>query len=176
MNWVHRILTQLKVRYHENSYNAVAHSAGAVTVLETTDRFGNRGNVAHLRRFVSIAGPYDGVIGMNDRPNQNVLTHDGRPQLSRPSNHWYPGYAQLVRDGRRFPKGVKVLNVYGRLNRHVNTDGYVSTVSARSLKYLLRGRDAVYQAVPIYGRYAQHSWLHHNSVVDRVVARFIFNE
>ncbi|XIF19513.1 MAG: alpha/beta hydrolase [Acetilactobacillus jinshanensis] len=165
-----------KSSYHINSYNAVAHSAGAVTVLDTTDKYNGQKNVVHLRRFASIAGPYDGVIGINDRPNQNTISQNGKPQIFRRGNRWYPGYSQLVQDSRHFPKDVKVLNIYGRLDREVNNDGYVTNVSAQSLKYLLKGRDDDYEEVPIYGRYAEHSLLHHNSVVDRIVNRFIFNE
>lgn len=176
VQWAHQILMLMKSKYHINKYNAIAHSAGAITVLETTDRYGTQKNVAHLSRFASIAGPYDGVIGMNDQPNQNTINRQGKPQIFYHSNRWYPGYEQLLRDSRHFPKGVKVLNIYGRIDRKVNADGYVTNVSARSLKYLLHGRDVSYEEVPIYGRYAEHSWLHHNSVVDRIVNRFIFNK
>ena len=176
VKWTHQILLHLKARNHCSGYNAVAHSAGAVTVLETADQFGNRSNVPKLYRFVSIGGPYDGVIGINDRINQNYLGPAGKPELERPANRWYPSYAQLVRDSRHFPKKARVLNVYGCINPRLNSDQYVSTVSARSLRYLLRNRCSDYQEIRITGRYAQHSLLHHNSVVDRVIDRFIFTE
>ena len=176
VHWLHQILIHLKSKDRCNNYNAVAHSAGAVTVLEATDQFGQQERVAKLQKFVSIGGPYDGVIGMNDRDNENRITNNGKPEFWKAANRWYPSYGQLLKASQRFPANVKVLNIYGNLSYRLNSDQYVSTASARSLRYLLHQHPDNYQEVQIYGHYAQHSRLHHNSVVDRLVDRFIFNE
>lgn len=178
VNWFHQVLLTLKHKYHVHSYNAVGHSTGAVTILETVSKYNHKHGhkVPRLRRFVSIAGPYDGILRLNDIANENYVNYKGQPVIYKPANKWFPAYSTLVKDAKHFPKGVSVLNIYGNSNRHTNSDGVVSVASAKSLKYLIYKRTRNYEEIPVYGYNGQHSRLHHNIFVDHIIARFIFDE
>ncbi|MCK8624450.1 alpha/beta hydrolase [Apilactobacillus sp. TMW 2.2459] len=176
VDWLHKILINLKQKYHYENYNAVGHSAGCVSILQTTALYGHDSDMPQLQKFVSIAGPYNGVIGINDRPHSNLIVNSyGKPQYENLSNKWYPAYSELLKECKNFPKGVQILNIYGNYGKMPNSDGYVSIPSARSLQYLVHNKAQGYQGIQINGNNAQHSRLHSNPVVDRLTSRFLFD-
>ncbi|TPR24607.1 alpha/beta hydrolase [Apilactobacillus micheneri] len=174
--WLHEILKRLKDHYGFNVYNAVGHSTGAVSILENVAKHNKDSDMPKLQKFVSIAGPYDGILTINDRPNNNYVNSNGKPSIMYPANKWYPAYTSLLNDCKDFPTNVQILNIYGNDNSNTNSDGIVSTSSARSMKYLISKRVKDYQEIPIFGVNGQHSKLHNNIVVDHIIARFLFDQ
>ncbi|UQS84453.1 alpha/beta hydrolase [Apilactobacillus apisilvae] len=173
--WLHEILKHLKDHYGFNYYNAVGHSTGALSILEVVAKHNKDESMPKLQKFVSIAGPYDGLLTINDRPNRNYVNSNGKPNIMYPSNKWYPAYTSLLNDCKDFPKNVQILNIYGNDSSNTNSDGIVSTASAKSLKYLVSKRVSDYQEIPIYGMNGEHSRLHNNIAVDHIIARFLFD-
>lgn len=175
VDWLRSILLNLRKKYHVKAYNAVGHSTGAVTVLDTVARYHKVKGMPILLKFVSIAGPYDGLLHLNDRNGENYVNYEGKPMIFKSANKWLPSYESLIEDCKKFPKHVSVLNIYGNDNHHNESDGVVSVASARSLRYLVFKRVKDYEEIPINGFYGQHSRLHHNVFVDHLIARFLFD-
>lgn len=110
-----------------------------------------------IDHLVAMAGHYDGIIGMNDKPS-----------IMRPE------YLNLLSLRKIFPKNTKVLNIYGNLEDGTNSDGDVSNASDQSLKYLINGRAKSYRQLMIRGKGGQHSKLYNNAQVNRALVNFLW--
>ena len=120
------------------------------------------------RQLYQRYGVRNVIIGMGDQPHQIKLAANGYPS---PLDE---NYAELARMRDRFPKGVKVLNIYGDLRDGSDSDGRVSNNSSRSLRYLVSPRAAGYREREYFGRDAQHSALHENPKVAQAVDAFLW--
>lgn len=165
--WLGTITSELRARYGVSRFNVVSHSMGGPVTLYWALHL-RRKNSPRLQKFVPIAGPFDGVIFTDDVPNQNRLRKSGEPVWQNDAYRSY--YAAR----KNFPKGVSVLNIFGNLEDGTNADYLVTNVSARSLGWLVRGRAASYEEKMITGPQAQHSRLHENPQVDRLVNYFLY--
>lgn len=84
-------------------------------------------------------------------------------------------YKQMTKARNAYPKNqVQVLNIIGNIGN--NSDGRVENISSLSLKYLVSNRAKSYRIVKIKGKNAQHSKLHNNPQVDRVLIKFLWNK
>ncbi|KZT95838.1 cell surface hydrolase [Lactiplantibacillus plantarum] len=109
------------------------------------------------------------MVGEDDVANQNSFLTSGQPK------YLHAAYELLAAKRNNFPKNVQLLNIVGTLNDGSHSDSLVTNVSARSIKYLLRGRDVDYTEKDFYGARAQHSQLHENAKVALAVDRFLWH-
>lgn len=174
VRWLHEVMIYLRGQHGVLSYNAVGHSAGSVALVAYAEAYSQDEWLPKLRKLVTIAGPFNGVIGMNESHNTNFLLADGRPKVVYPKNFWLPSYADLYQNRQRFPQDAAVLNIYGDLNDGSHSDRYISTASARSLHYLLGSIPASFREVGFLGAGAEHSRLHDNPRVQQLVFDFLF--
>lgn len=167
--WFGNVLMKLQKDYHIEKYNTVSHSMGNLTTIYYQFTNGQNKQLPKLKKQVNIAGNFDGIIGIDDKPNRNVLQANGEPKLQNE----YFSYLNAHRQG--YPdRKVDVLNIYGNLQNGTHSDGDVTIVSARSLKYLLRDKYKTYQELEISGKKGQHSQLHENVQVDRAISQFLW--
>ena len=166
--WLKTITEELRQRYGISRINIVSHSMGGPVTLYWALNLRDK-NSPRLQKFVPIAGPFDGVIFTDDVPNQNRIKENGEPIWQ---NAAYQSYYEK-RDN--FPRGVSVLNIYGNLEDGTNSDYLVTNVSAKSLRWLIKDRVKYYEEKMIKGPMAQHSKLHENKQVDRLVNNFLFD-
>ncbi|MEB3363429.1 alpha/beta hydrolase [Lactobacillus sp. R2/2] len=82
------------------------------------------------------------------------------------------GYRELLSLRKSFLKTLHVLNIYGDMGS--GSDGDVTVNSARSYRYLVSKRARSYQEKEIRGPRAQHSKLHENTNVDRLLVNFLW--
>lgn len=174
VRWLHEVMIYLRGQHGVQAYNAVGHSAGSVALVAYAEQFGRDTWLPRLRKLVTIAGPFNGVIGMNESQNTNTLAPNGCPRIIYPKNFWLPSYTELYRFRHNFPQDAAVLNIYGDLNDGSNSDQYISTASARSLRYLLGSIPASFREVGFHGITAEHSRLHDNPRVQALVLNFLF--
>lgn len=165
--WINTVIRSLQTHYGISAFNIVSHSMGGPSTYYWAVHYYNR-SYPQFNKFVPIAGPFDGVIYIDDSPNVNYFTSTGAPKIQDTA---YKNY-YLLRN--KFPKETKILNIYGNLEDGTNSDSLVTTVSARSLAYLLKKRVAYYREVQITGANAQHSKLHNNATVNNYVDKFLF--
>lgn len=164
--YVRNAIRTVNKKYNFNRVNIVAHSMGN---LETAYFFKNYGGEVPVEHFISIAGHYDGILGVNDKANSlKINSKTGKPSRMEPE------YRGLLSLRKTFPRNTRVLNIYGNLENGTNSDGSVSNASSRSLRYLLNGRAKSYRELMIRGGNAQHSKLHNNNEVNQAIANFLW--
>lgn len=157
----------LKKKYHFDSYDAVTHSLGAPAVVKTEMYTHNRKKFPHLNRYVSIAGPFDGVMYLGDIPNINHLMSNGRPLLMT----W--SYIGLLMRRKNFNSKIAVLNIYGNVLDETNSDKFISVTSAKSIRYILAPIVSQYEEIEIRGSEAEHSLMHDNLLVIKIINQFL---
>ncbi|WP_235804626.1 alpha/beta hydrolase [Liquorilactobacillus capillatus] len=168
--WLKKVMVLLKTRYHVNRFNAVAHSMGNLTLMYYELNYGRNKKLPQLRKEVNLAGHFDGIIGIDDKPNRNSLLKNGKPRFI---NKYY---RYQLAQRHSFPANqVAILNIFGNMEDGSNSDGDVTRVSARSLKYLLRGQYKSYHEIEIKGPNAQHSKLHENNRVNKIINDFLWD-
>ncbi|KRN02524.1 cell surface hydrolase [Levilactobacillus senmaizukei DSM 21775 = NBRC 103853] len=164
--WAKATVVKLQQTYHTKTFNMVGHSMGNMAImyyLSANDR-----RLPRLRKQVDIAGHFNGILGVNDEPNRMKLTREGKPEKMQPE------YQNLLSLRRTMPKDqIAVLNIYGDKDDGSHSDGSVSNASSKSLRYLVADRARSYQERRIIGVRAQHSRLHDNVQVDRLLIRFL---
>lgn len=166
--WLTKVLTYVKDDLKVSHVNLVGHSAGNLAIFQSLCQNNNLPKVDH---YVSLAGPFDGVITMNDTANANQVDKQGKPQIYYPANDYYPSYQELLNQAASFPKKTKVLLIYGNLEDGSNSDTLVSEASALSLKYLLKNNPLTVKCLK--GSEATHSGLHESRKVDLWIADFL---
>jgi len=166
--WLAQVITTVQRQHAFKKYNIVAHSAGcvaSVNMLMTKQVTG----FPKINKLVTIAGPFDGVVGEDDVANQNSVLASGQPK------YLHAAYELLVAKRTNFPHNVKLLNIVGNLDDGSHSDSLVTNVSARSIKYLLRGTSLNYTEKDFHGKHAQHSQLHENANVAAAVNRYLWH-
>lgn len=172
--WLAKALHYIKVKDGVKRYDAVGHSAGCVTLLQTEMVF--RSRLPIMEKFVSVAGCYNGLLKENDFPHAVKLDHHYRPDHWYPADSQYPAFSTLVHQARRFPKATEVLNIYGDLGDGSNSDGKVTTQSALSLNYILRHQLLKIKNVRFTGPLYKHSGLRKSPVVYQCIGTFLWHQ
>ena len=165
-NYIKDVINALQKRYRFNRINLVGHSMGNLQIAYYLRNNTTNAHMPQLNKQVSIAGHYNGYVGEQGAPNKTVLNRAGKPrQMST-------GYRALLNLRKKFPQKAAVLNIYGDTGN--GSDGDVTVNSARSYRYLVSKRAHSYQEKEIRGSRAQHSKLHENTKVDRLLVNFLW--
>ncbi|MFB9770265.1 alpha/beta hydrolase [Lactiplantibacillus modestisalitolerans] len=167
--WLTKVLTAVQQAHHFKRYNVVAHSAGCVATVNLL-MTAHPASFPRIKQLVTIAGPFDGVVGEDDVANQNQFLASGAPKYQ------HAAYQLLAPKRHQFPKGVHLLNIVGDLDDGTNSDGLVTHVSARSIKYLLRDQRVHYVERDFHGASAQHSQLHENPRVATTIEKALWSQ
>ncbi|MCX0291491.1 alpha/beta hydrolase [Lactobacillus kullabergensis] len=165
-NYIKDVIIALQKRYHFKRINLVGHSMGNLQIAYYLHNNATNSHMPHLNKQVSIAGHYNGYIGEQEAPNKTVLNRAGKPQKMS------AGYRELLSLRKNFPQNAEVLNIFG--DTGTGSDGDVTVNSARSYRYLVGKRARSYQEKEIRGSKAQHSKLHENTQVDRLLVNFLW--
>lgn len=168
--WVKNVIELLQKEYQFKQVNLVGHSMGNMAInyyiLENADKKG----LPKINKVVDIAGHFNGILGMNDKPNQMKLAKNGKPTKMDKS------YQQLLKLRKVYPTKTDVLNIFGDKGDGSHSDGSVSNASSKSLKYLVKNRAHSYREKTITGKMAQHSKLHENKEVDKLLINFLWKK
>lgn len=162
--WITDALQLLQSKYHVKQYNVVAHSMGNVSFFQAVAQ--NVTKLPTLKKYVILAGPFNGVMGRNDAANKNKLLAHYQPKI------YFDGYQQLLDSSQNFPKDVKILNIYGDLNDGTHSDGRVTVQSALSINYLLYQKPDTIKNIKMNG--IQHSGLHNSNRVNQKWIKFLW--
>lgn len=168
--WAAKVFQTVQQQYPFHKFNVVAHSMGNMTFMYYLVNHAAVQSAPHLNKQVALAGHFNGILGYDDRPNRMQLNAAGRPQ---PMN---PEYRPLLPLRQTYPRSAAVLNIYGDRHDGTHSDGAVSNASSQSLRYLVRSRARSYREQKIVGTRAQHSQLHENSQVDRLLINFLWHK
>lgn len=168
--WAKNVVVKLQQRYQIKRMNMVGHSMGNMAIVYYLLANANNPKLPRLEKQVDIAGHFNGILGMDDAPNRMKLKPDGQPTKMNANYRTLLGLRHL-----KTLKSLQVLNIYGDKNDGSHSDGRVSNASSKSLKYLLHGQVKSYQEKRIVGPAAQHSRLHQNKQVDRLLIHFLWH-
>ncbi|WP_409339058.1 alpha/beta hydrolase [Lactobacillus amylovorus] len=168
------VVKALQKQYGIKKINMVGHSLGNISIIYYMLQKGKNKKMPQLQKEVNIAGhfaglTFDGLPSVIKQPAGMKLDKNGKP------NKMNATYKQMTQARTAYPKNqVQVLNIIGDIGN--NSDGRVENVSSLSLKYLVADCAKSYQVVKIKGKNAQHSKLHNNSQVDKVLIKFLWNK
>lgn len=164
--WLKNVLLKLQQTYQIKKVNLVGHSMGNMAIMHYL--LNAPDNLPQINKIVDIAGHFNGIIGLNDKPHQRQLDVNGKPDYMNPE------YRQLLPLRKTFPPKTQVLNIYGDKNDGSNSDGSVTAASAKSLRYLVSERAASYQEKKISGYQGRHSRLHESLKVDQLLIKYLW--
>ncbi|RSJ74547.1 alpha/beta hydrolase [Streptococcus cristatus] len=164
------VVRELQARYGFKKMNFVAHSMGNMSILFYLLEHAQNEELPQLQKQVNIANHVNGLEGMDLPANLTILdSKTGQPSAMSDS------YQKLLGLREIYPQDqVDVLNIYGDLKNQ--SDGSVLNVSSRSLKYLVIDNAKSYQEKRVTGPLAQHSQLHGNPEVDRLLIDFLWGK
>ena len=164
------VVRELQARYGFRKMNFVAHSMGNMSILFYLLEHARNEELPQLQKQVNIANHVNGLEGMDLPANLTILdNHTGQPSAMSDS------YQKLLGLREIYPQDqVDVLNIYGDFKNQ--SDGSVLNVSSRSLKYLVIDNAKSYQEKRVTGSLAQHSQLHENPEVDRLLIDFLWGK
>ena len=164
------VVRELQARYSFKKMNFVAHSMGNMSILFYLLEHAQNEELPQLQKQVNIANHVNGLEGMDLPANLTILdSKTGEPSAMSDS------YQKLLGLREIYPQDqVDVLNIYGDLKNE--SDGSVLNVSSRSLKYLVIDNAKSYQEKRVTGPLAQHSQLHENPEVDRLLIDFLWGK
>lgn len=164
------VVRELQARYSFKKMNFVAHSMGNMSILFYLLEHAQNEELPQLQKQVNIANHVNGLEGMDLPANLTILdSKTGEPSAMSDS------YQKLLGLRVIYPQDqVDVLNIYGDFKNQ--SDGSVLNVSSRSLKYLVIDNAKSYQEKRVTGPLAQHSQLHENPEVDRLLIDFLWGK
>lgn len=164
------VVRELQARYGFKKMNFVAHSMGNMSILFYLLEHAQNEELPQLQKQVNIANHVNGLEGMDLPANLTILdSKTGQPSAMSDS------YQKLLGLREIYPQDqVDVLNIYGDFKNQ--SDGSVLNVSSRSLKYLVIENAKSYQEKRVTGPLAQHSQLHENPEVDRLLIDFLWGK
>lgn len=164
------LVRELQSRYGFKKMNFVAHSMGNMSILFYLLEHAQNEELPQLQKQVNIANHVNGLEGMDLPANLTILdSKTGQPSAMSDS------YQKLLGLREIYPQDqVDVLNIYGDFKNQ--SDGSVLNVSSRSLKYLVIDNAKSYQEKRVTGPLAQHSQLHENPEVDRLLIDFLWGK
>lgn len=164
------VVRELQARYGFKKMNFVAHSMGNMSILFYLLEHAQNEELPQLQKQVNIANHVNGLGGMDLPANLTILdSKTGEPSAMSDS------YQKLLGLREIYPQDqVDVLNIYGDFKNQ--SDGSVLNVSSRSLKYLVIDNAKSYQEKRVTGPLAQHSQLHENPEVDRLLIDFLWGK
>jgi len=169
--WMKNVVMKLRSKYYFKEFNVIGHSMGNMSIAYYILKYGDDKSLPQIAKQVDIAGHYNGILGMNDKPNRMKLDSTGKPDKMDSD------YKQLLKLREVYPKNqIDVLNIYGDKGDGTHSDGSVSNASSKSLKYLISDRAKSYREEKITGTQAQHSKLHENKSVDKLLVDFLWRK
>ena len=169
--WAKNVIELLQKNYKFKSVNLVGHSMGNMAINYYIMENAGKKGMPKVNKVVDIAGHFNGILGMGDKPNAMKLASNGKPTTKMDKS-----YKELLKLRKVYPKNTKVLNIYGDKGDGTHSDGDVSNASSKSLKYLVSDRAKSYQEKKITGKMAQHSKLHENKEVDKLLINFLWKK
>lgn len=167
-HWIIHLLFELRKKHEFDEYDAVGHSLGAVSLVIVNLYEKRHPYVPKMNHLVTIAGPFNGVLGLNDLPNINRVAGNGKPAFMSPT------YFRIYLSRNNISPTLKVLNIYGNVEDYSNSDKYISVTSAMSIGYILKGRIKEFTDMPISGSKAEHSLMHDDSDILQKINLFIY--
>ncbi|WP_251547658.1 alpha/beta hydrolase [Limosilactobacillus caecicola] len=153
--YIRNVITTLQKRDGIKSYNLVAHSMGNTDAFSFINDYGTQKGMPTLKKQVVLAG-----AGVTDATQGEAFRQIGSHMTNL--KNVYP-HAQ-------------VLNIAGNLDDGSDSDGRIPNEASKDVKTMLGNRPASYRFVILHGKNAQHSKLHENQKVFKLINNFLWKK
>lgn len=169
--YIRNVVLALQKQYNVKKINFVGHTMGNLQIAYYLADNANNKSLPKVEHQVVIAGHYNGLRMEDPRSKQaKVSGKTGKPSIMLPE---YRGILSLR---NTYPTTAKVLNIYGDVGNGTHSDTQVPVNSAKSYRYLVASRAKSYREKEIHGKNAQHSRLHDNAQVNRLLINFLWSK
>lgn len=153
--YIRNVIVALQKRDDIKSYNFVAHSMGNTDAFSFINDYGSQPGMPKLKKQVVLAG-----AGLSGARDGDAFKQIGQHMTNLKNN--YPH--------------AKVLNIAGNLDDGSHSDGRIPNDASRAVKQMLGDRPASYRFVMLHGKKAQHSQLHENPRVFKLINNFLWGK
>lgn len=167
-NYAYDAVSAAQKRWYFKTMNLVGHSMGNIAIIYLLLDHSKQ-HLPKLKKQVAIAGHFNGGIGFG-YPTKAKVAANGHPSIEE----W--DFTEMKKLKKFYPKNAEVLNIYGDLLNGTHSDGDVPVNSAKTLKYIVLPRASYYHEKEFFGSMAQHSRLHHNPQVNKVLFNFLWHK
>lgn len=165
--WIQRVLNYLSDTHQTKEVNLVGHSMGGVSIMRYLANFGVEGSDVTIHKVVTIGAPFNDFN--EDNQELTDIAKNG-PQVPAPR------FVEYDENFGNFPHDVPYLNIAGDVEGDNGSDGTVPVASVVAINYLFEKYQLPYKFVKVDGKTAQHSALHENRKVDKLIAEFLWND
>lgn len=163
------VVDKLQSTYGFKKMNMVGHSMGNMSILNYVLENSTDEKAHRLQKQVDIANHVAGLEGMDLPENLTLNPETGEPNKMNATYQRFLGLREVYPEHQ-----VDIFNIYGDIGGE--TDGSVKNVSSLALKYPGKDRTKSYREVKFTGPKAQHSQLHENDEVDKVLIDFLWGK
>ncbi|MEC5268198.1 alpha/beta hydrolase [Heyndrickxia coagulans] len=166
--WLEKTMHILYTKYDVKEANLVGHSMGGLICTKYIEDTSGRRQYPVIQKLVTIGSPYEGVLIRVFKQNPNNTGDAARDLL--------PGsvaFKALYANKNRFSPHIQVLAIAGVVEKPALGDSLVSLDSALGGRFIVPKKQ--YTSKIVYGKNAQHSSLHENKRVDRIVTDFLWD-
>ncbi|MCK8627957.1 alpha/beta hydrolase [Fructobacillus cardui] len=165
--WITKIMEDLHDQGIQ-SVNLIGHSMGNLAIaFYLKNHVQQSDQLPVVKRQIAIAGPFN-FLKDSPRPKSNLNLADPASQSETDFKKVaLAGLEQYYENNQ-----TKVLNIYGNSMGKEESDSTVTNNASKSLKYFVR-QPSTYQEKLFTGKNAQHSKLHENQDVNKVLKQFL---
>ncbi|WP_432724758.1 alpha/beta hydrolase [Staphylococcus equorum] len=168
--WIRNAIIATNYQYNFEKFNFVAHSMSNKSFSYYMLNYGDDEQLPTLNKVVNLAGNFNGEVDIDGKKLNVELDKNGKP------NKMMDDYKELRAMKHKFPDDVNVLNIYGDIEDGTDSDGRVTNVSSRSLKYLLGDNVKSYDEFKVHGPNAEHGKLANNKKVQDKINEFLWDK
>ncbi|SJZ56361.1 Uncharacterized protein with an alpha/beta hydrolase fold [Pilibacter termitis] len=167
--WIENALLFLKEKYKVEKVNLVGHSMGGVSSLRLLLTSTENHSLPTVEKFVAIASPFNSFVDLSPNETiQNVLNQGPMEKSQR--------YLEYESQMQNISPTIKTLFIAGDKNDDTAGDGAVPLADALSMVHLFKQNGNPTNEKIFTGGNAQHSKLHENTAVDKLVAEFLWSD
>lgn len=152
--YIRNVVWKLKQVDGIRTFNVVGHSMGNTDIFAFLNDYGQDKGMPRLKKQVVLAGAGLAGAPVNSEVYQQIASHMSNLKDNYPH--------------------AQVLNIIG--DKGGQTDGRIPNQSSQSIKEMLGERPASYRQVVIHGANAQHSKLHENPRVFKLINQFLWGK
>lgn len=163
--WIQQVLIYLEETYQISAVNLLGHSMGGVSIMRYLTIFGGAGTTVEIQRVVTIGSPFNDFN--EDERDIGQITLTG-PVITAPR------YAEYADNFENVPRSTAFLTIAGDIDGDNGGDGTVPVASVAAINHLFYQAGVSNQFMKVEGRTSQHTALHENRQVDRLVIDFLW--
>lgn len=165
--WIQQVLNYLRESYQTEEVNLIGHSMGGVSIMRYLASYGDQGSEVKVNKVVTIGSPFND-FNEDQQSYEEIMTNGPKTAA--------PRFVEYDNNFNRIPLNIQFLSIAGDIEGDNQSDGTVPVASVVALNYLFEKYELSYQFEKVQGKGAQHSALHENRKVDKLISEFLWQD